>query len=212
MDVEALARRLPSAVEHARRFIVERRDRFEKVIDAKLDEEVKVRDQLLARRLHQLELKLERSAQPEARKMRRKERESHNHVLDDGDEVPVLFAGRQHGSISLLVLGAHDAPGDDEDPLALKPHHAQFHGEAPPPDGLLGESWSDVVTRRIFGQSHPPRWVILLTAGQVLLIVRGKWTHNRRRPGARSPPEAPHRTSHVACGSWPVVVQGEAVN
>ena len=76
VDVEALARRLPSAVEHARRFVVERRNRFEKVINAKLDEEVKVWDQLLARRLHQLELKLERSAQPEAHKMRRKERES----------------------------------------------------------------------------------------------------------------------------------------
>ena len=76
VDVEALARWLPSAVEHARRFIVERRDRFEKVINAKLDEEVNVRDQLLARRLRQLELKLERSAQPEAHKMRRKERES----------------------------------------------------------------------------------------------------------------------------------------
>ena len=68
----------PSAVGHARRFIVERRDRFEKVINTKLDEEVNVRDQLLARRLHQLELKLEKSAQPEAHKMRRKERESRN--------------------------------------------------------------------------------------------------------------------------------------
>ena len=103
----------------------------------------------------------------------------HNHVLDDGDEVPVLFAGRQHGSISLLVLGAYDAAGEDEDPLAFKPHPAQFHGEAPPPEALLRESWSDVVTRRIFGQSHPPRWVILLAAGQILLIERGKWTHNR---------------------------------
>ena len=71
-----MARRLPGAVEHARRFIVERRDRFEKVVNAKLDEEVNVRDQLLARRLHHLELKLERSAQPEAHEMRRKERES----------------------------------------------------------------------------------------------------------------------------------------
>ena len=76
VDGEALAHRLPSAVGYARQFIVERRNRFEKVINAKLDEEVKVRDQLLARRLHQLELKLEQSAQPEAQQMRRKERES----------------------------------------------------------------------------------------------------------------------------------------
>ena len=32
----------------------------------------------------------------------------HNHILDDGNEVPVLFAGRQHGSVSLLVLGDYN--------------------------------------------------------------------------------------------------------
>ena len=107
------------------------------------------------------------------------EYEPRNHALDDGDEVPVLHAARQHGTVNLLVLGAYDAAGDDEDPLTLKPHRAQYHGEAPPPEVLLKETWSDVVTRRIFGQRHPPRWVILLSAGQILLIERGKWTHNR---------------------------------
>ena len=106
--------------------------------------------------------------------------EPHNHLLEDGDEVPVLFAGRQHGSVALLILGAYyGAAGEDEDPLDLKPHQAQYHGEAPPPEALLRESWSDIVTRRIFGQPHPPRWIILLSPGQVILIERGKWTHNR---------------------------------
>ena len=106
--------------------------------------------------------------------------EPHNHVLEDGDEAPVLFAGRQHGSVALLILGAYyGAAGEDEDPLDLKPHPAQYHGEAPPPEALLRESWSDIVTRRIFGQPHPPRWIILLAPGQVILIERGKWTHNR---------------------------------
>ena len=106
--------------------------------------------------------------------------EPHNHLLEDGDEVPVLFAGRQHGSVSLLILGAYyGAAGEDEDPLDLKPHLAQYHGEAPPPEALLRESWSDIVTRRIFGQPHPPRWIILLSPGHVILIERGKWTHNR---------------------------------
>ena len=107
------------------------------------------------------------------------EYEPRNHALDDGDEVPVLHSARQHGTVNLLVLGAYDAAGEDEDPLTLKPHRAQYHGEAPPPEALLKETWSDVVTRRIFGQRHPPRWVILLSAGQVLLLERGKWTHNR---------------------------------
>ena len=92
----------------------------------------------------------------------------------------MLFAGRQHGSVALLILGAYyGAAGEDEDPLDLKPRPAQYHGEAPPPEALLRESWSDIVTRRIFGQPHPPRWIILLSPGHVILIERGKWTHNR---------------------------------
>ncbi len=102
-----------------------------------------------------------------------------NHILEDGDEVPVLYAARQHGAVNLLVLGAYDAAGEDEDPLTLKPHRAQYHGEAPPPEALLRETWNEIVTRRVFGQGHPPRWVILLSAGHVLLLERGKWTHNR---------------------------------
>ena len=44
---------------------------------------------------------------------------------------------------------------------------------------LLKESWEKIITRRIFAQQHPPRWVLLLSASQVLLLERGKWTHNR---------------------------------
>ena len=112
-----------------------------------------------------------------------------NHLLDDAsprsgrradDEVPVLNAtGIRHGAAQLLVLGAYDPEGEDEDPLSLKPHPAQYHGEAPPPESLLKETWDDIITRRIFGQRHPARWVILLSPGQILLLERGKWTHNR---------------------------------
>ena len=45
-----------------------------------------------------------------------------NHRLDDetGDEVPVLHAaGIRKGTAQLLVLGAYDPDGDDEDPLTL---------------------------------------------------------------------------------------------
>ena len=105
-----------------------------------------------------------------------------NHLLDDetGDEVPVLHAaGIRQGTAQLLVLGAYDPDGEDEDPLTLRPHRAQYHGETPPPEPILKETWSDIITRRIFGQRHPARWVILLSPSQVLLLERGKWTHNR---------------------------------
>ena len=64
-------------------------------------------------------------------------------------------------------------------PASLKPHRLQFHGEAPPPEALLRETWSDVLTRRIFGQERPPRWVLVLSFSRLLLIERGKWTHHR---------------------------------
>ena len=105
-----------------------------------------------------------------------------NHPLDEetGDEVPVLHAaGVRQGTAQLLVLGAYDPDGDDEDPLSLRPHRMQYHGEAPPPESILGETWSDIITRRVFGQRHPARWVMLLSPSQVLLLERGKWTHNR---------------------------------
>ena len=103
-----------------------------------------------------------------------------NHPLDDGDEVPVLCAlGGKAGAPALLTLGAYDAEAEGEDPLALKPHPLQFHGEAQPPEALLRETWNDVITRRVFGQDHPPRWLLVLSFSRVLLIERGKWTHNR---------------------------------
>ena len=104
-----------------------------------------------------------------------------NLPLDDGIELPVLCAaGRSSaGRAQLLVLEAYDASGEGDDPLSVKPHLAQFHGEAPPPPALLDERWEDVATRRVFGQEHPPRWLLLLSFGQALLLERSKWTHNR---------------------------------
>ena len=105
-----------------------------------------------------------------------------NHLLDgaSGDEIPVLCAvGGQRATAQLLVLGAFDPTGEDEDPLSLKPHAAQYHGEAPAPEALLKETWEEIITRRIFGQNHPPRWIILLAPAQVLLLERGKWAQNR---------------------------------
>ncbi|MCY3837227.1 MAG: hypothetical protein OXH09_01000 [Gammaproteobacteria bacterium] len=98
----------------------------------------------------------------------------------DDDEVPIPYSSTsEQGTAQLLVLGAYDPEGEDEDPLALYPHRAQYHGEAPPPDALLKETWETIVTRRLFGHDHPPRWIILLSPSQVLLLERGKWTHNR---------------------------------
>ena len=132
-----------------------------------------------------------------------------NLLLQDGAEIPVLAAEGQTATQPprLLVLGAYDAYGEGEDPLALKPHRRQFHGEAPPPEAVLNETWNTIITRRLFFpsatatarslrsklptrtshpapegnliQSRPPRWILVLSCNSALLLERGKWTHNR---------------------------------
>ncbi len=104
----------------------------------------------------------------------------HYRPSEADEDIPALCVrGLHRGAPQLLVLGAYDPLGDDEDPLSLCPHPDQFQGEAPPPADLLKETWERIITRRIFGGAHPPRWVLLVAPGQVLLIERGKWTHSR---------------------------------
>ena len=96
-----------------------------------------------------------------------------DHPLDDGDAVPALCAASgRAGAPALLALGAYDAEAEGEDPLRLRLHPLPFHGKAPPPEVLLRETWDEVVTRRVFGQDHPPRWVLVLSFSRVLLIER----------------------------------------
>ena len=116
-----------------------------------------------------------------------------DHRLEDGDEIPVLSVARSQGSNSgrtaagttqrspdLLAFAAfaHD-PDAAEDPLAASPSPLQFHGEAPPPNDLLEEDWEHIITRQVFGQNRPPRWLLLLSFSQLVLIERGKWAHSR---------------------------------
>ena len=102
-----------------------------------------------------------------------------NLSLEDGSEIPVLGDAEGSGGQRLLVLGAFDPEAEGEDPLTLSPYPAQFHGEAPPHEEVLGETWREIVTRRVFGQDRPPRWVVLLSCDQALLLERGKWSRKR---------------------------------
>ena len=70
-DVAVLSRLLPGAVGRARAHFRERRNAFEAVVNAKLDEEVKALDEFVARRRRQLELDLAQSRQAEPFRRRR---------------------------------------------------------------------------------------------------------------------------------------------
>ena len=103
----------------------------------------------------------------------------HNLTLEEGIEIPLLgIAGNPH-TPELLLIGAYDAEQLGSDPLSLTPSKAQFHGELPPDPELLKQSWNEIITKQIFAQNHPPRWVLLLSNRHLLLIDRHKWNQSR---------------------------------
>ncbi len=99
--------------------------------------------------------------------------------LEGGGELPVLSVEEGAGGQRLVVVGVYDGSAEDEDPLSLRPVRAQFEGEAPPGREVLESSWEELVTRRLFASGRPPRWVLLLSWGQAVLLERGKWAQRR---------------------------------
>lgn len=100
--------------------------------------------------------------------------------LDDHSEIPVLMTKtHQQGMAELLIIGAYDAELEGLDPLALTPHRDQFFNDMPLDEALLEQSWNDIISKRIMAQQHPPRWILLMSNRQLLLIDRHKWNQNR---------------------------------
>lgn len=98
-----------------------------------------------------------------------------NRELAPNTELPVLSAlGDQ-----LWVLGALDQNNEGEDPLSLELHANQFFGAGPHHDKLKHTSWYSILNEAVFRQDTPPRWVLLLSDRQGVLIDHYKWSQNR---------------------------------
>ncbi|HEK1650550.1 class I SAM-dependent DNA methyltransferase [Pseudomonas aeruginosa] len=95
-----------------------------------------------------------------------------NLALADG-ELPVLATYRDAKHQPLLVIAAAMAGVDDEElgPLQLKPQATDSHGKSRQADS----DWEETLSRRLFGDDHPPRWVLLVHHEEWLLIERSKW-------------------------------------
>jgi hypothetical protein len=91
--------------------------------------------------------------------------------LADG-ELPVLAVYRDARQHPLLVIAAALARPGDEDlsPLQLAPR-----GAGVSPAGKQATDWEDTLSKRLFADDHPPRWVLLVHHEQWLLIERAKW-------------------------------------
>ncbi|HFH3921593.1 Eco57I restriction-modification methylase domain-containing protein [Pseudomonas aeruginosa] len=95
-----------------------------------------------------------------------------NLVMADG-ELPVLATYRDAKHQPLLVIAAAIAGVDEEDlgPLQLKPQAGDSQSKSRRADS----DWEESLSRRLFADDHPPRWVLLVHHEEWLLIERSKW-------------------------------------
>ena len=99
-------------------------------------------------------------------------------LLDDGTTIPVLEQIlKPDRTPELWILEALEQD-DESDPLNLSLQEEQFPEEAEEPSNT-DMTWEELITRKVFGRSEPPRWVILISATQILLMDRGRWNDKR---------------------------------
>jgi Eco57I restriction-modification methylase len=69
--------------------------------------------------------------------------------------------------------------GDSVDPLAVHLRICQLENDSEPNEDLLSATFDDLITKSVFGRNEPPRWVILASDTQLVLLDRGKWNEKR---------------------------------
>lgn len=95
-----------------------------------------------------------------------------NLTLAEG-ELPVLAVYRDAKHQPLLVIAAAIAEAEDDDssPLQLLTPVASEQGK-----GKYAHSdWEETLSKHLFADDHPPRWVLLLHHEEWQLIERSKW-------------------------------------
>jgi hypothetical protein len=99
--------------------------------------------------------------------------------LGDAGDIPILAEVAHGSNPALWVLGALNTAEDKDDPLNLTLKKEQWLYEHEPQAGLLNLRVEDLINKAIFALDHPPRWILLLSDAQLLLIDRSKW-HEKR--------------------------------
>ena len=100
--------------------------------------------------------------------------------LDNGRFLPI--AGeiqRPNGAPELWIIEALDPSGEDADPLELSILDCQYPEIEEIDNELADIPLEDIISKQVFGRSEPPRWVMLASDAQLVLIDRGKWNEKR---------------------------------
>ena len=104
-------------------------------------------------------------------------------ILDECHAIPVLYTSADANQAKLWVLEALDASHEDEDPLLLTLQTEQFPKQwlrmNKPEKPLTTTTFAELIGKRVFSMEQPPRWILLISDIQLLLIDRTKW-HEKR--------------------------------
>lgn len=100
--------------------------------------------------------------------------------LDDGALLPILGeVTKPNGAPALWILEAINPAEESEDPLERTLEACQFQDGLEADEALLEATLTGVVTKQVFGRSEPPRWVLLASDAQLVLLDRSKWNEKR---------------------------------
>jgi hypothetical protein len=99
--------------------------------------------------------------------------------IGESGDIPILAEVAHGQNPALWVLGVWNSFDDKDDPLNLTLKSEQWLYDHEPQAALLNVSIDDLINKAIFALDHPPRWILLLSDTQLLLIDRGKW-HEKR--------------------------------
>lgn len=104
--------------------------------------------------------------------------------LELSDEVvlPVLASVSDHSGDPLLwVIEAVNQDEIDTDPLSMTILPAQISSanDVPLPDAMQNKTWQELLVQLIFTDDASPRWIILASDCQWLLLDRSKFAQNR---------------------------------
>ena len=101
-------------------------------------------------------------------------------VTENGEHIPIASEKRRgDGAPELWVLSTYSPSEEETNPLIIRPAEVQYPEGAEVSKDLLEMSWEHVLGKHIFNLTEPPRWVILHSDTEVVLVDRGKWNEKR---------------------------------
>ncbi|RLB90165.1 MAG: hypothetical protein DRH26_10180, partial [Deltaproteobacteria bacterium] len=100
--------------------------------------------------------------------------------MEDGSSIPVISAvNKQSGAPELWIIEGLDISGDNMNPLEYTLSECQFQKDSDSKINVINDTLEVIISRHIFSMSEPPRWIILISMSQILLIDRTKWNQKR---------------------------------